>query len=246
MLKILYKQAFSRKIEHIEKSHWGERSKNMTLFPDILKLWTIHHSLGGVLVNMTSKTDHKVKKSGRTKWTQSFLIFRPRLSQKRCHISHKIFMLYFPFMFCSWGDKFPQFSSTPITRRKTLSRLHVSTKVLQKNLVPLPKNEKSPNTLETFPMEREDCRLCRTRSRLDLSMFFSFLFFFTYTNQTFPCPKHFPPFPYPLPQKYFSSQNTFFPFHPCSFSPLQRSYSFNFSKYIPTFFLCSSFPNVCH
>ena len=97
----------------------------MTLFPDILKMWTIPHSLGGVLVNMTSKTDHKVKKSGRTKWIQSFLIFRPRLPRK-------VLISYFRFMFCSWGDEFPLFSSTPITRRKTLSRLHGSTQVLQK------------------------------------------------------------------------------------------------------------------
>ena len=118
----------------ILRSHIGVKGPKicMTLFPDILKLWTIHHSLGGVLVNMTSKTDHKVKKSGRTKWTQSFLIFRPRLSQKRCHISHKLFMLYFRFMFCSWGDEFPLFSSTPITRRKTLSRLHGSIQVFKK------------------------------------------------------------------------------------------------------------------
>ena len=59
-------------------------------------------------------------------------------------------------------------------------------------------------------MERKDCRLCRTRSGARLiQVFFSFLFFSTYTNQTLPCPKQFPPFPCALPQKYFPSQKDF-------------------------------------
>ena len=78
--------------------------------------------------------------------------------------------------------------------------------------MPLPINEKSVKSQETAPGERE-----RRLSSLfvvpchepDLSMSFHLCFFFTYTIQTFPCPKHFPPFPCALLQKYFPSQKDF-------------------------------------
>ena len=64
-------------------------------------------------------------------------------------------------MFCSWGDEFPLFSSTPITRKKTLSRLHGSIQVFKKRLrAPPHKWEIGKEPRNSSRRDRENCRLC--------------------------------------------------------------------------------------
>ena len=114
--------------------------------------------------------------------------------------------------FAAEETNFRCFHRHPLQERRPSAGFTVQYRFSKKDRVPFPKNEKSVKSQETAPGETEKIVVfvCRALSWARLIHVFSFVFFFfTYTIQTFPCPKHFPPIPCALPQKYFPSQKDF-------------------------------------
>ena len=118
-----------------------------------------------------------------------------KFSDLSSKVAAKLLILYFRFMFCSWGDEFPLFSSTPITRKKTLSRLHGSIQVFKK------RSRAPPHKWEIGKEPRNSSRRERERrlSSLfvvpchepDLSMSFHLCFFFHVHNSNITLPQTF-------------------------------------------------------
>ena len=126
---------------------------------------------------MTSKTDHKVKKSGRTKWTQSFLIFRPRLPQ---NFSYYISVS----CFAAEETNFRCFHRHPLQGRRPSAGFTVQYRFLKKISRALPQKLEMGKDPRNSSKKEKIVVFVGPGHGPDLSKFFSCLLFFTYTNQT--------------------------------------------------------------